>query len=318
MLRRIGIGIGTGTSALVANHCYRSTQIYDPHKGITTQDMDQYLNPSLSTRVETNFSFNIFDNLAKTLLLFQGDFQIHGKENLEKYVYNRGDTPIITAANHSSYLDFLILPLISHANIFNTLNLINSPWTATTFHVLYGNLRTLIAHGQIIPTISNNVVNELNDKIKPWSSFELMKYVLQHKRWLHLFPEGRIYQEFRRNEQGSYVSSSGLTSKPHDVCGPFQWGIAKLVCAYPDTKVLCFGHAGLENIMTYLNFNYDTKWSFFQPISVRIGKPLEFKEMIQQFRDEGRQDSELYVAITNIIREETMCLRKQALEDIKP
>lgn len=320
MLRRVGIGCGVAVSTIVGNHYYQYSQKYDPMKGVTTSDLDRYIHPNLSVDLQRNVGLLLANGFQRLFLLFQGDFQIHGIDELRKNIYDRDDNvPVITVGNHCSYLDGSFL-----ANFLCQKNLLGfpvtkgSPWVSCTYHVFFGHLGTILGCLNSIPTISKNISNEsMDNKIQWWSSLDLMKHILSKKRWLHLFPEGAIFQEYRRNKDGCYVNKVGNSSKPHDVCGPFQWGVAKLVCAYPETKVVCVGHAGLENIMTYVNDDSDVQWSFFQPISIRVGKSLNFADMIQQFRDEGRQDNELYVAITDIIREETMGLRKTALEDVK-
>ena len=77
----------------------------------------------------------------------------------------------------------------------------------------------------------NTVPMQVGASIYQWCMTQLAAK-LDEGEWVHLFPEGRIWQEFgksRRDEQGRWCLPSGRCSAPGLKLGPYKWGVGKLI-----------------------------------------------------------------------------------------
>jgi len=137
--------------------------------------------------------------------------------------------------------------------------------------------------------------------------------------WCHIFPEGRVFQNWRFN-----------SFQPR--LGPFKIGVGKLIAHCPaglDPIVLPMYHTGMDSVVPEVvleaggkggkrNKSRPSRPARAKPyigkqIRYFVGKPLDFSEKIRSFRQSHpgmldtwnsytRENLELYAEITNEIR----------------
>eukprot|EP01031_Cornospumella_fuschlensis_P024459 gene24459-29562_t len=112
--------------------------------------------------------------------------------------------------------------------------------------------------------------------------FQLFLKKLSHGAWCHIFPEGRVWQNWRFDEQRE------------SVLGPLKLGVGKLIAhSYPNTPVvLPIYHKGMSDIIPEKEVE-DKKGTpsvplsiipkIRQEINVFVGKPLDFRDKLRQF-----------------------------------
>ena len=152
--------------------------------------------------------------------------------------------------------------------------------------------------------------------------FERFQEKLKAGSWCHIFPEGRIWQNWRFN------------AAEESILGPFKCGVGKLIAhSYPNCPVvLPMYHTGMDKIVPEKVLTEKKKSRPSTPqsiipktgqnVSVFVGKPLDFTEKIKTFLMNNPDELEswrtswktipLYYEITEEIRKEVLLLEATA------
>ena len=315
------LGAATSTSRQRCDD-YAATMLRRPHPwgGPILGPLIRYIN---SVLVGILFSF---------LLGVLNRFRAHRVEDLLKLVFHRPKgRPLLTVSNHQSVMDdpglwALLLPYLR-------LRPEQLRWQICTEDVFFANkhLQRLIALGNCMPL----------DRTGSWLQplFERFYDKLVGGSWCHIFPEGRVFQNWR-------------FAAGEQRLGPFKPGVGKLVAHCPPGKepiVLPLYHTGMDSIVPEVVLSHQERMSkkrldrpaASKPVSLKpntgcdiryfVGKPLDFTEKVRLFREEhpGVLDSwntttwaslRLYREISNDIRQAVLELEREAWggeEDIK-
>lgn len=256
------------------------------------------------------------------LFKIKNKFTVYGKDLLLKYIFKRNKLnkgkkiPLLTVSNHKSMLDdpglWTLLPfLFMRPNKFR--------WVFCTEDVFFANkyLSKIFAWGNVMPLDRHGSITQ--------PMFDVLRNKLLQGSWCHIFIEGRVWQDWRFQEN---IYTPRL--------GPLKLGTARLI-AHCDIDqlpvVIPMYHRGLDNVFPEIVIpnakNSDrSKVKSFKPlgnqhIELYIGDPIDFTPILSQFRDKhpgmienyGRitfELIELYIDITRIIKSKMIALEKKA------
>ena len=116
--------------------------------------------------------------------------------------------------------------------------------------------------------------------------FRLFHQKLVTGAWCHIFPEGRIWQNWRFNESTEAI------------LGPFKHGVGKLIAhSYPNIPVVIpMYHKGMSNIIPEKRLPHAKKSQPSVPqslipvtkqkIEYYVGEPIDFTDKVEKFHKE--------------------------------
>ena len=229
------------------------------------------------------------------------DFRAEDSERLITAVEERpADRPLVTVCNHTSTLDEPCLWALLPHRVFR--NLEQMRWTIAAEDVCFAGPLSKWFFG------SGHGISVRRGAGLQQPGVELAVRKLLEGKWLHIFPEGKVYQ----NRQVNFM----------------RWGVAKCVAtAYvrsPHRKaamVLPFYHSGMELVVPLSRFDttvgYPTIcWPGSLPIRVAVGEPFYVDGLIDDFlnrhgkariednfRDDTDVEKQFYSALTEHIAE---------------
>ncbi|XP_077976860.1 tafazzin-like isoform X1 [Glandiceps talaboti] len=194
---------------------------------------------------------------------------------LQTAVANRPKgTPLITVCNHESCLDE---PALWGSLTWRTI--LNQPrirMTPAASDILYTNkLNTwFFSLGKCVPVIRGDGVYQKGmDKCVEY---------LNQGGWVHIFPEGKVN-----------LTKDDLRLK---------WGVGRLIAECKvDPIVIPFWHTGMDDILPN-NPPYIPRIG--KTVTMLVGKPFQFQDILKQLREENRTPIEIRKRITDIIQEE--------------
>lgn len=150
-------------------------------------------------------------------------------------------------------------------------------------------LSACFATGKILPMKRGlGVASELHDH-----SVDHLAALLRSGEWVHLFPEGKVWQaENTYDVKAGFTLPSGRKAPPHRHLGPFKWGVGRVVAdaslPLPPSQrpcVLPFYHLGMQNVFP---MNEDNLCRSFVPttgneLRVVVGEPLRFDDLLEEY-----------------------------------
>lgn len=115
---------------------------------------------------------------------------------------------------------------------------------------------------------------------------------LKEGAWVHIFPEGKV--------------NMGQTRMR------LKWGVGRLIYDCPITPVvLLFYHIGMDSVLPN-KLPYIPRVGNI--VTIVVGEPLDFRDMVQEMREQGEGDERARKRITDVIEEEMGKLRDKAEE----
>lgn len=242
-------------------------------------------------------------------------FYIHRKDILMSNIFERPPSvPLLTVSNHQSVCDdpglfSACIPWWRMAP--NKLR-----WISCTEDIYFANkwLSKVFAAGNSYP------LNRSGSLEQPL--FQRFSEKLNEGAWCHIFAEGRIWQDWRFNSDGS-----------EPVLGPFKFGVGKLIAHAKVTPiVLPIYHRGMAAIAPETKLKdrrsrkasklHSMKPGLNKRIDFYVGETLDFTDKIARFKGKHPEEDlsswkstaesiQLYAEITNDIREAVLKLEKE-------
>jgi 1-acyl-sn-glycerol-3-phosphate acyltransferase len=252
-------------------------------------------------------------------------FSVQRVKVLLDLVFHRArGRPLLTVSNHQSVLDdpglwAVLLP-------YWRFRPEQMRWQICTEDVFFASkyLQPVIGAGNCMPLDRTGSLDQ--------PLFQRFFEKLVGGAWCHIFPEGRVFQNWRFAPDKARL-------------GPFKIGVGKLIAHCPPGKepvVLPMYHTGMDGIVPEVVLSQrgiglgprgpkknrpsrprSAKPQLGQNIRYFVGEPLDFTDKIRAFRDKhpGMLDSwhchteaniELYAEITGEIRERMLALELEA------
>ena len=265
------------------------------------------------------FNMVIVSSAFFILLRVLNRLKVHNVEGLNTLILKPREMPLLSVSNHQSFLDdpglwAAILP-------FYRIHPDRTRWGICTEDVFFAVpwLQPIMGAGNALP------LDRGGSLFQP-----AMKYfwqLLNGGAWCHVFPEGRLWQDWRFEE-----------NEPH--LGPFKVGVGKLIAHCEPGKepiILPMYHTGMDKVIPekQLKRGIDGKKSkkksrpigilpcLFQKIDVYVGEPFDLKPKVAAFRemhpgildefDLSNADAmAFYSELTNDVREKVLELEKHA------
>jgi hypothetical protein len=182
-------------------------------------------------------------------------------------------------------------------------------------------LTSILGAGNVVPLDRRGLIDQ--------PLFQLFHHKLsQQGKWCHIFPEGRIWQNWRFDHHRERV------------LGPFKWGVGKLIAhSYPNIPiVLPTYHKGMSHILPEIELLHLKKGLPSVPQSIVpkigrdidyfIGEPIDFTEKVARFHQQypgllqqwksSLPALRLYGEIAEEIRKQVLCLEAEAYNRPRP
>ncbi|KAJ1982599.1 Lyso-phosphatidylcholine acyltransferase [Dimargaris xerosporica] len=198
--------------------------------------------------------------ISKLFMCFYTDTEVVNRDTLVDILDDRmaKPRPLITVANHVSALDD---PLLwGFLPMRQLLDREKVRWCLAARELLFTNpiATTFFTLGQTMPLLRGAGI------FQPYLDAALER--LNRNKWVHLFPEGKIFQ------------SSDL--------GQFRWGVARLVMEAQITPIVVpIWHSGMDKVMP-LNRTLHVP-VLGQKLKVVVGEPLDFAPLLARARAEN-------------------------------
>lgn len=129
--------------------------------------------------------------------------------------------------------------------------------------------------------------------------------LVRHGEHLHIFPEGRIYQDpyVPRDEQGCWTTSSGRSGAPFAKLGPLRRGVGKVVADATVARRRCVGssdsdgevrraqtplivpffHLGMEGMAPVGEDRQSRTLRWGAHVIAKVGDPIDVDDLIDEF-----------------------------------
>ncbi len=199
---------------------------------------------------------------------------------------------LVTVSNHVSAVDDpgILAALIDYKQILKPEH---ARWTLCATDRCYKSPLTgpLLSYGKTIPVQRGEGIRQ------PFMDHAVQ--LLSAGEWLHLFPEGK------RTRTGDML--------------PLRPGVGRLIAdAQPTPVVVPIFHKGMEQIMGIGGYNPVKPG---RHVSIRCGPPVQFDDLIREFRPDGQRQSEkvedaLHSAITARLQVALQDLERASHHDI--
>mmetsp|Transcript_12146 Transcript_12146/g.16437 ORF Transcript_12146/g.16437 Transcript_12146/m.16437 type:complete len:398 (+) Transcript_12146:152-1345(+) len=206
-------------------------------------------------------------------------------EKLIQIILNRDPSiGLLTISNHTSVLDdpFLLAALTPLQQIL--VNPQKSRWAACSQEVCFSRgalISAFFGAGNTLPIKRGGGLDQ--------PALKALAQKLAQGKWVHIFPEGHVFQG---TEIGSGRGSHGennpniRSESSKATIGALKWGTAKLIAHAPQQKLIVIPmiHHGMNSLMPYDKIGKcESKlWRSNQHVTLTIGQPLEFDDLILQ------------------------------------
>jgi len=232
-------------------------------------------------RLVSSFTMSFVGLGAKILLRGLNTTVVHGGENLEKALKERGsDTALLTVINHQSCLDDpgiwgAILPprILADTRIMR--------WGASASEVIFVNrpLATFWSLGKVVPIV------------RGWGVYQPAMNFLQSRLdaggWVNVFPEGKV--NWPREDMR------------------LRWGVGRLVadCQAEKLMVMPVYHHGMADVLPNPVSKGERQPVVPRPgnlVTVCIGQPINLAPLLARMRRSGMEETEVRSRLTKEVQ----------------
>jgi 1-acyl-sn-glycerol-3-phosphate acyltransferase len=207
------------------------------------------------------------------------------------------EVPLITVCNHSSMLDDPGLQSVL-LNVSTNLNHARMRWGICTEEVCFKHegIASYFSLGKAVPVQRGGGLHQ--------KGVAELQFALNRGEWLHIFPEGRTWQEGGsplRDHEGRWCSASGRCSEPFARVGPLKWGVGKFLANSRILPIVIpYYHMGMQPIVPQDSRNKVAhkdgaigllKHVLSTPadITVKFGEPVYYKDIIEDYHISARK-----------------------------
>ncbi|CAF1003495.1 unnamed protein product [Rotaria magnacalcarata] len=243
-------------------------------------------NPTRYYRALSTATIALVGTVSKLWMKYLTSVRIENADILCKAVLHRDPKrALLTAANHHSCLDEPLL-FGASAPYRAFLNRQRMRWTLGAADVVFTKKshRCFFTLGKTIPITRGDGVYQRS------MTFALEQ--INQGEWVHIFPEAKI----------------NLTKELIRL----KWGIGRLIAeANVCPLVVPFYHLGMDSVLPNVEPYFP---KIGQKVSIYIGEPLTFDDLVEKMRKENRSLQEMRKAITDIIQNEFAKLKSKCEE----
>ncbi|CAO3646827.1 unnamed protein product [Cunninghamella echinulata] len=238
-----------------------------------------YEEPGILWRIGSSLSIGITGLVGKGVVSYLENTKVYGMDQF-LYILNNNNRQqgIITVSNHFSVWDDPVLWGVFPVKAL--FNIDKMRWVLGAADICYTTLFKSIffSLGQAIPTIRGAGIYQ------PALDFAI--YKLNHKGWIHIFPEGKVNQT--------------------DYMLRFKWGIGRLIMeSDPSPIVIPIWHEGMENVRPLQG----PFMKLGQQVKMIFGEPIDCQPILDAWKQGLLTEEETRIQLTSLMY--------QSLEDIK-
>ncbi|KAK3884619.1 hypothetical protein Pcinc_011126 [Petrolisthes cinctipes] len=241
--------------------------------------------PPLSFRLLSGLVVPMVGTFSKIILTWCNNVNEHNVDRLRELVGERPPgTPLVTVSNHYSCIDDPALwGVLRWRYLWNARVM---RWSPAAHDIAFTRkiYNCFFSYGKCVPIIRGLGVYQ--------QAMDFMIERLKEGAWVHIFPEGKVNMVQTRMR--------------------LKWGVGRLIYDCPITPVvLLFYHIGMDSVLPnkapYIPRVGNT-------VTMVVGEPLDFREMVKEMREQGEGDERARKRITDVIEEEMGKLRDKAEE----
>lgn len=247
--------LGTACVLTGAGAAYEATRLRPRRRDELAPDAQaQYVDiplpgdaESTLLRVARTGTIGLVSLLSRAFLTHLNDVVVYDQHKLHEALLHRPrGMPLLTVANHASTLDDPgLVSVLVPTSVLMDHNAMR--WGLCSQELCFPSaaLAAFFGAGKVLPIRRGETVEQ--------PELQVFGRRFRHGDWLHIFPEGRVWQEVGsppRDAHARQVSSEGRNGKPYSKLGPLKWGVGRLVLeASPRPLILPFFHMGMEAVM---------------------------------------------------------------------
>lgn len=261
----------------------------------------------------------IVGTFFRILLTVFNKFRSHNSSTLFDLIFKRKTgQPLLSVSNHQSVLDdpglwgallpyWMIRPDVFRWNICTEDVFFSLPFLTTR----------MFGAGNVMPLDRSGSLEQ--------PMFRKFYEKLAAGKWCHIFPEGKIFQDWRFDDEQPKL-------------GPFKPGIGKLIAHLPqgvDPIIVPIYHTGMDRIVPEFQLKKGSKkrsrpiskWpGLGKEVNCYVGKPFSLKGKVNEFRKEhphaldswksSPESIDFYIELTNEIKKKVLELEDQVRKGV--
>jgi monolysocardiolipin acyltransferase len=247
---------------------------------------DRSVDPPIFTQVSQWFTVAAIDRVIASLMAYYNNSftivdDVGNYESLIGMITKKDrDVTVLTVSNHCCTLDDPIIfgKILPSRHSLTTSA--NQRWSLCSQEVCFKNpaLGTFFTAGKVMPIKRGAGINQ---KLL----LEFSRIAARGGEWMHVFPEGKIYQSGQLAEN-YYLARSD--EKAGEI-GRLKWGVAKIIVHCPKKIVVVpFHHAGMEGVIPqYATGQLKTNLPMADnTVTARVGVEISFSDLIEEHERE--------------------------------
>ncbi|CAF3557541.1 unnamed protein product [Adineta steineri] len=242
--------------------------------------------PSIFYKAASTVTIGLAGSLSRLWMKYLTSVRIENGEILLNAVLNRDlDRPLITVANHHSCMDdpLLIGATMPHRVFWSRPRM---RWSLGADDIVFTvrKHQLFFSLGKTIPVTRGDGVYQ--------RSMDFALEQINRGEWVHIFPEGKV----------------NLTKELMRL----KWGVGRLIAeANICPLVVPFYHLGMDSVLPNQPPYYP---QMNQKVSIYVGEPLIFDELVQKMKKENRSLEEIRKTVTDRIQNEIAKLKTKCEE----
>eukprot|EP00937_MAST-01D_sp_MAST-1D-sp2_P007944 g7944.t1 len=240
----------------------------------------------LADRIAQDFFLGLSQLVTMPVFSLLNDLEVHGAQNLRDAWAQRHERPLLTVCNHHSCLDEVLVPRLL-ADGFVRSGSENMRWGLCRQDVGFKTPVTAAYFGAMkaLPVRRGAGLGQ------PGVALAAQKLV--RGGWVHVYPEGRIWQGFpvggsalRPDDGEKYVAPAWQQPyRPY-----LRWGVGKIAADAPvPPRIVAYYHTGMADVQP--QGSRDERLVSWKPragnrVVVRVGEPFDVDDLLAAHRCE--------------------------------
>lgn len=280
--------------------------------------------------ITQDFFLGLSQLVVLPVLSWLNRVEVRGAHRFRKAWAQRGERPLLTVCNHHSCLDEILVPRLLSDWGFVPNGSSAMRWTLCRHDVCFKSelMASYFGAQKALPVMRGAGLEQ--------PSVTLMAKKLVRGGWVHLYPEGRIWQCAPVGGASLRPDGSAYEAPPwQQPYRPYlRWGVGRIVAEAPvSPRIVAYYHTGMADLQP--QGSHDERLLSWRPrtgneIVIQVGEPFDVDDLLQaheetvtRLRARGADDvtlrrarHALYSDITQRVHDELLGLERSLRGDL--
>ena len=294
------------------------------------QQLPESWGESTLEHIAQDFFLGLSQLVVLPLLSWLNNVEIRDVHRFREAWAQRDERPLLTVCNHHSCLDEILVPRLLSDRGFMPNGSSAMRWTLCRHDVCFKSeiMASYFGAQKALPVMRGAGLEQ--------PSVALMAKKLVRGGWVHLYPEGRIWQcspvggAAVRPDGSVYIAPSWQQPyRPY-----LRWGVGRIIAEAPiSPRIVAYYHTGMADLQP--QGSHDERLLSWRPrtgndIVIQVGEPFDVDDLLQaheekvaRLRARGTDDATLwhvrhalYSDITRRIHDELLSLERRLRDDL--